>query len=295
MPARHEMEEKVSEYIGRLLRDTYRINQLLGEGGTAVVFLGQDLLLDMPVAIKLLREDKLEPVDLKRFLREARTQAKLVHQNIVSIRSVVEEAGELFIVMEYIEGEDLETFIQYAETFPVFPLPTIKLIFTQILDGMIHAHKRNVIHRDIKPPNILLMSDGLIKLADFGLARELSSERLTSTGNLVGTPAYMSPEQLKCQELDHRTDIYSLGITLFELLVGYPPFLPPGERKISLFELMHRHITLSPPSLSQVGIHAPALDAVIRAALAKNPESRFVDCEQFKAAFVNAIDDLIYR
>jgi len=255
----------------------------------AVVFRGHDLLLDMPIAIKLLRQSHSKPVDLKRFLREARTQAKLVHQNIISIRSVLKEEDQLFIVMEFVEGEDLSRYIRRAKEFPLFPVPKIKKIFREIVDGLGHAHEYEVVHRDLKPANIMLTKRGRVKLADFGIAREITGERITVTGTVVGTPEYMSPEQLKCNPVDLRTDIYSLGITFFEIIAGRTPFMDPGKTKIALYELMNRHMVRPPPSLVGLGFDIPpALDEIILKCLAKEPDDRYRSCEQLKMAMDRA-------
>jgi len=289
-------EVNEAQYIGRVLKDTYRIDSKLGEGGMAIVFKGHDILMDLPIAIKLLHDSMGgAEINLKRFLREARTQAKLIHQNIIGIRAIFKEEHQLFIVMEYIEGDDLENSIHEAEKRPVFPLPELHRVFRQILMAMGHAHKHEVIHRDIKPSNIMLTTSGVVKIADFGIAREIQDHRLTTTGTIVGTPAYMSPEQLKSMTLDHRTDIYSLGITLYELLAGHTPFTPPHEDNLALYELMSRHILEKPMSLIRLGIDIPqALEDVVMKSLEKEPEDRYQDCEAFLEAFDAAFKEPFY-
>lgn len=281
--------------LGRTIKETYQIESKLGEGGPSIVYKGRDLLMDIPIAIKMLKQaDGVGLGDTKRFLREARTQAQLVHRNIVTIRSIIEEEGEFYIVMEFIDGTTLEDLISEGNSLPMVPLETFTELASQTLDGLGFAHQKGVLHRDIKPANIMVTHDQVAKLADFGIARQVNDNRLTRTGAVLGTPPYMSPEQIRGQELDHRTDIYSFGATLYEALSGFSPFEHPSFSKdgagVDLYELMTRHIKEAPLSLRGLGLDIPpSLEAVINKSLAKSPDQRYQDCESFRVALRQSV------
>ncbi len=271
--------------IGRILLRNYRIDEFLTEGGQAIIYKGMDLQMELPIAIKQFKRiSKGVENDPERFRREARNQAQLSHPNIVTIRSVFEEEGELFIVMEYVDGDDLQKTIQKSQTFPRVPLKDFFPIAIQALKGLDYAHKFKVIHRDIKPSNILITSDHRVKLADFGLARAPQDKRLTQAGLVIGTPAYIAPEQLKGEPiLDPRCDIYSLGITFYEALAGTNPYEDLDE-KLPPFELIGRHLFMEPSTLIEdLGIDIPTeLEAIIMKSIAKDPEKRYQTCEEFQ-------------
>ncbi len=238
------MNNRSSTTLGRLLKDTYRIDDYLGEGGPSVVYKGTDILLDVPVAIKRLKAGlplRSGHTTAQRFLREARTQARLHHQNIVGIRAMHEEGEDTFIVMEFVQGVDLH---EYIGCFPQFQLPLneVLFIFEHALAGLGFAHKHGVIHRDIKPSNILLGESLVVKLADFGIARALDDHKLTQTGSLLGTLLYISPEQLRGEIADPRADIYSMGISLYEAIVGHTPFARHSDEIHNGYELLSRHL-----------------------------------------------------
>ncbi len=289
----------VQSWIGHIIKDTYRIDGPLGEGGQSVVYRGIDIMMGMPVAIKhFKRFSKGVENNSERFLREAQTQAKLVHQNIVGIRSIhseipddatSEDDKEYFIVMEFVDGGSLVDMIESANRQEP-ATEEIGRIFEQILDGLGFAHRKGVLHRDVKPSNILLTEDRQVKLADFGLARVLEAKRLTQTGLVLGTPAYIAPEQIDGSgDIDHRCDIYSVGVMLYEVFCGHPPFQKPGEN-LAPFELMGRHLFMEPPSLIELGIPIPQdLEDVIMKGLAKRADERFADCKQFRDALGQAI------
>lgn len=287
------MTSSSTEWNGHVIKETYRIDSFLGEGGPSIVYRGTDLLLDVPVAIKRLKRTPTmrDGSSLaERFLREGRTQARLVHQNIVGIRAVLEEAGEYYIIMEYIDGVDLA---QALELWPQhwIPLSIVERVFLQALEGLNHAHQHDVIHRDIKPSNILVRAEGQAKIADFGIARTVSDTRITQAGYLVGTVAYMSPEQLKGSAVDHRVDIYSLGVTLFEALTGVHPFRKV-EDEISNFEMMSHHLYVQPPSLRAIRPEIPeSLERVVLRSLAKEPEARYPNCTAFSDALREALQE----
>jgi serine/threonine protein kinase/formylglycine-generating enzyme required for sulfatase activity len=278
-----------SDYLGRVLKDTYRVDAKLAEGGMSIVYRGWDVLMEAPIAIKLFRPTTHPQLELQRFLREARTQAPLIHPNIVAIRAILQDGDDWFLVMEYVQGEDLGTLMHRNHNQPLFDWQRMVNLYDQVLLGMDYAHQKGVIHRDIKPSNLLLNQDGLVKLADFGIARELRSRKLTQTGLIVGTPSYMSPEQLRGLELDHRTDLYSLGVTFYELLCGRTPFEDPNTPSRDVFELMQKHILQPPPSPREFGIELPdALNDALLKALAKQPEERFQSCQEFRVALARA-------
>ena len=280
------------DYVGRVLKDIYRIDRLLGEGGPSVVFCGWDLLMEIPIAIKRLKKEATgRLIDPQRFLREARTQARLVHQNIVSIRAIIEDQDEFFIIMEYIEGRDLQSLIQRSQQTPRFSFPDTWRIFEQVLSALGYAHKEGVIHRDIKPANILVADSFQVKLADFGLARAMQDKRLTEAGVVLGTPAYMAPEQVRSHKVDHRADIYAVGASIYETLSGSTPFAHPN-RPTPPFEMMRKQLYEEAPSLREKGLAiGDALDAVLRKSIAKDPEQRFASCEELREAFSQAIKE----
>ncbi len=280
------------ELIGRVLKDVYQIEAFLGEGGPSVVFRGMDLLLHVPVAIKYLKKRKKGVlIDPERFLREARTQSRLVHQNIVGIRTVLQESGDYFIVMEYVPGRDLGSILRTLSQRPCFPLAVLRDIFSQILAGLGYAHREGVVHRDMKPANLLLRDDLLVKIADFGIAMARADSRLTDVGVVLGSPCYMAPEQIQGQEPNPQTDIYSVGISLYEAICGFTPFEPPGTRQ-GAYELLQKHIHLSPPPPSSLGLHIPpALEEIVLRSLSKSPAQRYPDCLSFQRAIEQALSD----
>lgn len=285
--------DEIQPFLGRVLKDTYRIDRFLGEGGPSVVYQGTDLLLDVPVAIKRLKSSPTlsdgESFS-ERFLREGRTQARLVHQHLVGVRAVLEEEGHFYIVMEFVEGSDLLHIAEAIGDKP-FPLPLLGMIFVQILSGLEYAHSHEVIHRDIKPSNILVTPEGRAKLADFGIAKAVSDSRITQTGYLVGTVAYMSPEQLKGATLDPRVDMYSLGIALYELIAGQHPFRTSGAEG-SNYELMSKHIYEQPRPLASLRDGLPVgIADVVHRAIEKEPDARFADCQAFADALTAAFQE----
>ncbi|MCB9643391.1 MAG: protein kinase [Myxococcales bacterium] len=280
------------ELLGRVLKDVYQIEAFLGEGGPSMVFRGKDLLLNVPVAIKYLKKRKKGVlIDPERFLREARTQSRLVHQNIVGIRTVLQDGEDYFIVMEYVPGRDMGSLLRSASNRPCLPLATLRDIFSQILAGLAYAHREGVVHRDMKPANLLVRDDLLLKIADFGIAMAQADSRLTDAGLVLGSPCYMAPEQIQGQEPNAQTDIYSVGITLYETICGYTPFEPPGTRQ-GAYELLQKHIHLPPPPPTSVGVRIPAsLEEVVMQSLSKSSAERFSDCISFQKALEQALSD----
>ncbi|MCB9644439.1 MAG: SUMF1/EgtB/PvdO family nonheme iron enzyme [Myxococcales bacterium] len=276
--------------IGKILHQIYRVDQFLGEGGPSIVYKGTDTLLGLPVAIKQLKqEDGNQLLKADRFLREARTQARLTHPHIVSIKAVFENEDGYFIVMEYVDGTDLEHLIANSRTTPRLPIEQISQIFGELLDALYYAHKAGVIHRDIKPANVMLTREGKVKLADFGIARSEHEEKLTKTGVLIGTPAYLPPEQLHGKELDQRSDIYSVGAAIFESIAGFTPFETPGEER-TIHQILKDHLFSPPPSLRKLGFDIPeALDDLVQKCLAKTQEERPNNCKELRKTLLTIL------
>ncbi|MCK4857754.1 MAG: serine/threonine protein kinase, partial [candidate division Zixibacteria bacterium] len=246
----------------------YQIIKLLGEGGFGTVYLAEDNI-GRQVALKVLHpqiaSDKLLAAY---FEREAVALARLKHPNIVAISSYDQAEGTTFIEMEYVEGRTLRDILHQDEPLP---LPRILKIFLQILDALSHAHAKGVIHRDIKPANIMLTPKGEVKITDFGIARVAGSEKLTQTGTGAGSLLYMSPEQIKGKGIDHRSDLYSLAISLYQVLTGKTPFSGDSD-----YEIMNQQLKESPPPLRQIKPDIPGeLEFLILKALEKDKEDRF--------------------
>ncbi len=251
----------------------YQVVDALGKGAMGVVYLAKDPLIGRLVALKTFRgmqasDDELEEAR-ERFIREAQSAGILSHPNIVTIHDVVEqsEEGLTFIAMEYVRGTDLKEMLRRDE---VLDLPTIADIIWQVAQALEYAHSKGVVHRDIKPANILLTADQRVKLTDFGIAR-LASSNLTHSGQLLGTPNYMAPEQIQGKDVDHRADIFSLGVVLYELLTRKKPF--QGD---NLTVVTHRIINepFTPPE-EYVGELPASIKAVLSKALAKLPSERY--------------------
>ena len=205
-----------------VLSGRYRLESKLGSGGMSTVYLAQDEVLDRPVAVKLLHREISEEADqLERFRREARAAARLSHPNLVSVIDAGEDEGRPYIVFEYVEGETLKQRIQRAGPLAVDEAVAYAI---EIGRGLIAAHGRKLVHRDVKPQNVLIDPDGRAKVTDFGIARSMESEGLTATGRVLGTTDYVSPEQAMGEDVDERSDVYSLGIVLYEMLTGDVPF-----------------------------------------------------------------------
>ena len=200
---------------GKTVGGRYKIKSHIGTGGMATVYLAQDLILERPVAVKVLRLDfHTNEAAMRRFQREAQSATQLVHPNIVSVYDVGEEDGTNYIVMEYVEGTDLKEYIR--ERGPLPPREAVR-IMTQIVSAIELAHQNRIIHRDIKPQNILIDREGNVKITDFGIAIALSETSLTQTNTLLGSVHYLSPEQARGGMATIRSDIYALGIVLYEL------------------------------------------------------------------------------
>jgi serine/threonine-protein kinase len=256
----------------------YKIIEEIGRGGMGVVYKGMDVSLERFVAIKVLSEDLASDQALmERFHTEAKAQARLSHANIATLHAFEQVGRTCVIVMEYLEGE---TFEQMIERRGPIPWEEAVPLFKQGLLGIGYAHRAGIIHRDIKPSNIMVARGGMVKVMDFGIAKVMGNQRMTRTGTRMGTLAYMSPEQIQNLPVDVRSDIYSLGVTLYQLLSGHVPFESDSE-----FKVMSDHVTTPPPSPTRFYPYIP--DGIVGAdlkALAKNAQERFQSCEEFGAA-----------
>ncbi len=264
----------MDNFIGKTI-ENYKIVSIIGKGGMGIVYLAHDLRLDREVAIKILSSHIVDdPRFIERFKREAKNQAQLSHTNIVTVFGFIEFEGLLGIVMEYVEGDGIDSLIHKQGRLHIYDSV---FILKQILGGVGYAHSKGFIHRDIKPSNILVNKDGVAKIVDFGISKSLFEKGVTKTGAKVGTVFYMSPEQIKSEGVTHRSDIYSIGCTFYEMISGYPPFDSDNE-----FDVMEGHLKKSYTKLSQRVQDLPdSIDKVISLSLAKDPNQRFHDCGEF--------------
>ncbi|QNQ80272.1 Stk1 family PASTA domain-containing Ser/Thr kinase [Lactobacillus sp. PV034] len=269
---------------GYLIGGRYKILALLGEGGMANVYLAEDIILKRKVAVKILRLDlQKDPKTVERFKREARATSELSHPNIVSILDVGIDHNRQYIVMEYVDGPDLEQYIQ--KNNPI-PLQKVIRIMDQILAAMTLAHKHHVIHRDLKPQNILMDKNGNIKIVDFGIAVALNQSTMSQTNTAIGSVHYMSPEQARGSRATMQSDIYSLGIILYELLMGQVPF--GGENAVAV---ALKHFQETTPSLRKQNPQIPqALENVVFKATAKDPRDRYQSVMQMKQDLDSSLD-----
>ncbi len=257
---------------------SYRILEKLGQGGMGVVYKAVDTGLDRMVAMKVLNPDLSKNPDLvERFRAEARAQANLNHTNLATLFAFMVHQGTAIMVMEFVEGE---TFAQMIRRRGPIPEPESIPLFKQALLGIGYAHRSGIIHRDIKPSNLMLNKNGLVKVMDFGIAKVLGAQSMTRTGAQLGTLAYMSPEQIQNRNVDIRSDIYELGITLYEMLSGHLPFESDSE-----FQIMQDHVYTAPPPPSKYYPYInKGIEKVILKSLEKNPDARFQTVEQFGSA-----------
>jgi serine/threonine-protein kinase len=263
-------------YLAQALAEHYTIDRELGRGGFATVFLAQDRRHDRPVALKVLHPEIAASLGADRFKQEIRLAARLQHPHILSVHDSGEANGQLWFTMPFVEGESLRDRLNRERQLPVAEAVRIAREIAGALD---YAHRHGVVHRDIKPENIL-MSDGHALVADFGIARALEGGAVTQTGMVIGTPTYMSPEQAGGAAVDARTDVYSLGAMLYEMLVGEPPFTGPTTAVI-----LGRVMTETPRPIRNTRPSTPAaLEAIVNRALARLPADRFSTAADFAAA-----------
>ncbi len=268
-----------SKMIGTVLSGRYRLEAKLGSGGMSTVYLARDTTLDRPVAVKVMHREMSEQADqLERFRQEARAVAKLSHPNVVSVIDAGEDGGYPYIVFEYVEGETLKARINRIGALDVQEALAYAI---EIGRGLTVAHARRMVHRDIKPQNVLIDSEGRAKLTDFGISRQLEQDGMTATGRVLGTTDYVAPEQAMGHGADQRSDIYSLGVVLYEMFTGEVPFAADSQVGVAM-----KHVN---EELPDVQAERPELSAasalVVERATAKDPAQRYADVGEM-------IDDL---
>lgn len=285
------LQNESAPKAGLLLRDRYQLERPIGRGGMGQVWRGTDLRLRRPVAIKILPSDLAADHNaLARFRREAETAAALQHPGITVVFDIDDvhaaDGTTMFLVMELLEGKDLRAVIR--ESPGGLPVGRTASFATQIADALAAAHAGGVVHRDIKPQNLMVLADDRIKICDFGIAHLAgAATRLTVQGSSIGTPAYMAPEQFRGEPLGVQTDLYALGCVIYEMLTGSPPFSADGE----LHALMYRHLNQPPPAPRSKRPETPEyLDRLVLDALAKNPADR-PGSAQAVAAFLRSRND----
>jgi eukaryotic-like serine/threonine-protein kinase len=272
--------------VGQTIGD-YEILTLLGRGGMGKVFKVRNLISDRIEAMKVLLPDVDATPDLaERFLREIKLVATLDHPNIAGLRTALRSGNQMLMIMEYIDGQPLD----HLQPHPPDPRRAVHLII-QVLAALSYAHQRGVIHRDVKPSNVLVRPDHTVKLTDFGIASRAGDPRLTGPGMALGSLYYMSPEQIKAFPVDARSDIYSVGVTLYEIVTGRRPL--QGD---SLFSIMAAHLQQVPAPPIQLAPHIPAeLSSIIERSLQKSPDDRFQTAEDFRTALSSVYPDLHSR
>ena len=264
----------------------YKVVEVIGKGAMGVVYKGYDPVLERHVALKTVRkelvDENLAAQIIARFKNEALASGRLNHPAIVGIYEYGENKQLAYIAMEYVQGRGLRDFLARQERFG---LQDVMTIMSRLLDALDYAHEHGVVHRDIKPQNIIMTPDGRLKLADFGIAR-IDRSSLTQVGSIMGTPAYMSPEQYAGQQVDRRSDIFSCGVVLYELLTGVKPFEGPTETVgYKICHEPHRN----PSEINPQGV-PEVFDAILTKALAKRPEDRYASAREFAQALAKGFE-----
>jgi serine/threonine protein kinase len=271
----------------------YVIKRELGRGGMGAVYLAEQPGLGREVAIKeLVPSAAADPTALKRFLQEAQVMARTSHPNLVQVHDLEQIGAANYIVLEFVRGKSLRDWVSRGE----IPLPQVFAIMHGVLQALDYAHRHAIVHRDMKPENVLLSDEGSVKVADFGIARLTDDSgppgsTATKTGTTVGTPQYMSPEQVASSKVDGRSDLYSAGIMFYELIVGQPPFVASDAD--GPFTLMAKHVQAppKPPSVLKPGMDM-RLEEIILKSLSKRPEDRYQNGQEFDDAMSRVADRL---
>ncbi len=261
---------------------SYEINAHLGQGGMGNVYRATDTMLGREVALKMLHPQlTVQPQFLERFRKEARVLAQLLHPNIAVIYNFIEQSGNHFMVMEYVEGTSLDELLKKYRSLPAqFVVP----VCIQALEGLQHAHRKQIFHRDIKPSNLMLTPDGTLKLMDFGIAKVAGEQKMTQVNKIVGTIEFMAPELIEGKDASIASDIYSMGATLYELVSGKLPFESDTD-----FNLMQAILKKKPVAPEKMNEAVPKkLSDIILKAMDKNPASRYPDARSFQQALINA-------
>ena len=272
-------------YIGK-----YRVKGELGRGGMGTVYLAEQPGLGREVAIKELIQSA-DPTSLRRFLQEAQVMARTSHPNLVQVHDIELQGNVNYLVLEFVRGRSLRNWMSQAP----LPPPQVFAVMHGVLQALDYAHRHAVVHRDVKPENVLISDEGMVKVADFGIARLMDDTGVggtaTKTGTTVGTPQYMSPEQVSSSKVDGRSDLYSAGIMFYELVAGQPPF--SASDADGPFTLMAKHVQAppKPPSVFQPGLNLD-LEHVILTSLSKRPEDRFQTGQEFDAAMSRVADQM---
>jgi eukaryotic-like serine/threonine-protein kinase len=262
----------------------YRIVEKIGRGGMGIVYCGVDETLDRRVAIKVINPELVEDEHVRRFRAEAQTLARVNHANIATVYELFRDDDQLLMVMELVRGQSFE---QLLERSGALPPERAGMLIAQVLDALTHAHGAGVIHRDLKPANLMLTDSGIVKVMDFGIARVAGTERMTNDGFMVGTPAYMPPEQVRGDNVDGRADLYAVGVVFYRMLTGSLPF--KAEAAIAMIQAQLNQTAPLPRTLRP---DLPEwIDGVVMRALAKKPADRYQTAEEFR----RAVDSLAPR
>lgn len=277
--------EGYERYVGAVLDNRYRIDKIIGMGGMAVVFRGEDLLMRRTVAIKILKDDVArDEASVKRFINESKAVSILSHPNIVSIYDVSVRADAKYIVMEYLEGITLKNYITKKGKLD---LSELLQYVEQVLLALEHAHQKGIVHRDIKPQNIMLLKNGIIKVTDFGIAKLPNAETVTMKDSAIGTVYYISPEQASGKKIDARSDIYSLGVMMYEMATGKLPFTADSPVSVAL-----KQINDTAPTAKDQEPSVPlGLSQIIARAMDKSPDMRYQSAQQMLRHVTKLGDD----